>query len=358
MPEYLSSRSALSVAPMIGWTDRNYRYLVRHLTRRTLLYSEMVMDNAIIHNTHKLDDFIGFDALVEPPLALQLGGRCPESLSKAVLIAEQYGNFTEINLNSGCPSNKAKKAGFGAELMLEPDLVREIVYNMKRVSTNAEISVKCRIGVTKRDSWDNLVEYVSACRDGGASKVIVHARCCVLSGLSPAQNRTIPPLQYDVVHRLVETFPEMHFVLNGGIHSFAEADAHLQCQSAVGGVMIGREAYNNPWVLANADRHYYGTSNPNYSRREVLERYLDYADNMRCAGHYKSSTPLLAKPLHNYFHGCDTNKYYKRKLDDLLKRHSHKEGKGELSELVYEAIDGTIPTSFLDERMSEEGVMC
>ena len=185
------------------------------------------MDKALVWNARDLSSFLGHNT-VEYPLALQLGGNDPQLLGEAVSLAESYGNYQQINLNSGCPSCKAKKAGFGAELMLEPTLTRQIVHEMVRRSNHTEITVKCRLGVVPgRESWDELVEYIHAVRDGGVRHVIVHARTCLLKGLTPAQNRSIPPLRYNDVHDLVQLFPEMTFTINGGIRTLAEARVHL-----------------------------------------------------------------------------------------------------------------------------------
>lgn len=435
----------ISIAPMIGWTDRHYRYLFRHISSRAMLYTEMIMDSAILYNLTKLDDFIGYHRDLEPPLAIQLGGNNPETLARATEVCCEYGGFTEINLNCGCPSNKAKRCGFGGELMLEPNLVRSIVSQMNRRATAAEVTVKCRIGTNERDTWGNLVEFVHACRDGGIRKMVIHARICVLCGLSPAQNRTIPPLRYDIVSRLVDSFPEISFVLNGGVKTYNEIDrllgncsvkntshcctcardelaedlpdaldgrveqwdileklsiplqvsssqppaddspATAECHaalstpvklwSAVHGVMVGREAYNNPWYWSNVDKHYYGKANPGNSRREVLDDYLVYAENVLQGDGPRSTIPYLCKPLHNFFVGCSTNKYYKRKLDHLLKLHvAHDQSsehrhvqsarvgassanKVSLEDIMREAIVDTIPSAFLDERMGPDGHM-
>ncbi len=200
---------------------------MRQITRKTLLYTEMTMDGALIHNPTNLERFIGHMKDVEYPLAIQLGGCDPVKMGEAAYLCESFGSYNEINLNAGCPSNKAKKAGFGAELMLEPELVRQIVSEMKRRVTHTEITVKCRIGVTKRESYEELVEFVNAVKSGGVNHMIIHARSCVLRGLSPAQNRTIPPLHPETVHQLVADFPDMTFALNGGVESFDEAKMHL-----------------------------------------------------------------------------------------------------------------------------------
>jgi tRNA dihydrouridine synthase A len=429
----------ISVAPMIGWTDKNYRYLIRQITKQCVLYTEMVMDNALLHNPLKLDDFIDYDPVVEPPLVLQLGGNDPEKLGQAVELCENYKgpHFTEINLNCGCPSNKAKKAGFGAELMLEPELVRQIVYEMKRKSTEADITVKCRIGTNQRNSWEELVEFVEACKQGGVRKMIVHSRICILCGLSPAQNRSVPPLRYDVTHSLVRAFPEMTFVLNGGLRTFEEVDSHLglldpsesftnegipppevphcNCSAKneselgqqfpppphhslnsgsfiendhfpppspfsfplppsdsssqsllwsvtppVHGVMIGREAYHNPWLLADVDRRYYHTANPGLSRRDVLERYLEYCDRAQDRGEFKALTPILCRPLHNYFHNHSRNGLYKRRFDELIKEYTSTRRHCRdvrVGEIVWRAMEGVIDEEYLEERMTSDGVM-
>ena len=222
----MSTVSPLCIAPMIQWSDRYWRYLMRQITSKTLLYTEMTMDAALNWNKHNLGQFLGHDN-IEYPLALQLGGCEPKSMGEAAYLAKCYGKYESINVNAGCPSNRAKKAGFGAELMLEPELIKQIVHEMKRVVTDVDITVKCRLGVTNRESWDELIEFIQAVSDGGVRHVIVHARTCVLSGLSPAQNRTIPPLRHDDVHKLVKTFPEMKFTINGGIKTFQEAKNHL-----------------------------------------------------------------------------------------------------------------------------------
>jgi tRNA-dihydrouridine synthase A len=193
----------------------------------------MLMDSALVFNTdiNRLEDYLGFDKIIEPPVALQLGGNNPETLGRAVEIVERYGGYHEINLNCGCPSNKAKKVGFGAELMLEHDLVRQLVSTMKRRASSCDITVKCRIGTNRNESWEQLLSFVRACRDGGIRKMVIHARICMLSGLSPAQNRTIPPLRYDVVHKLVAAFPDMRFILNGGLQSYEDIDNHINSTS-------------------------------------------------------------------------------------------------------------------------------
>ena len=222
----------------------------------------MTSDVSLVHNVNNFDDFLGHDPSVELPLAVQLGGSVPEQLAEAAYLCESYGAFHEININAGCPSTKAKRGGFGAELMLNPENMKQIIYAVKRRVSRTDVTVKCRIGVTGRDSKSELIEFISACKAGGVDRMIIHARKCELKGLSPAQNRSIPPLRHDVVHEMAEIFPDMNFILNGGITTFDEVDSHLSLdnplyKTPVHGVMIGREAYRNIWMMVDADRRYF-----------------------------------------------------------------------------------------------------
>lgn len=333
---------------------------MRQHTEKTLLYTEMIMDDALIYNhPHRLESFLGHSD-IEHPLAVQLGGSDPEKLGKAAAICEEYKQFHEINLNCGCPSNKAKKAGFGAELMLEPDLVRQIVYEMKKQVSTTDITVKCRLGVTGREQWGDLVEFVQAVKSGGVNTMIIHARHCVLKGLSPAQNRNIPPLCYDQVHELVQLFPDMRFILNGGITSFDQAKEHLYNDNYVSksllslpevhGVMIGREAYNNPYSMCTADQNFFGMEDkPVPSRGHILEAYLDYAVKMQEQDAFGNRSAGLAKPLHNFFTNCKNNPQYKVVLDQMLKQESKliDEGKIQFNEFIWRAVDSTIDKNLL-----------
>lgn len=186
------------------------------MTKRTKLFTEMVMDDAIFYNSANLDPYIGFDRVIEPPVALQIGGGCGslEMIGEAAYLAQGFG-YSEINLNCGCPSSKAKSQGFGAELMLDPAKTREICHSMVRKTSIAEITVKCRLGVTGRDTFAELLEFIEAVRSTGVRNMYLHARKCELKGLTPAQNRTVPPLNYNWVYSLVELYPEMTFTLNG-----------------------------------------------------------------------------------------------------------------------------------------------
>ncbi|KAH9091434.1 hypothetical protein Ae201684P_010980 [Aphanomyces euteiches] len=300
----------LSVAPMMDWTDRHYRFMMRQITRKTLLYTEMVVDETLMHQKHNLDYFLGHDA-AEYPLALQLGGNDPETLGEVAKMAAAYGNFHEINLNVGCPSPKVSKRCFGARLMLDPILVRDICYEMRRQVTSTPITVKCRLGVDDFDSYEYLHKFVTTVASSGVTEFTVHARKCWLDGLrlSPHENRTVPPLNYASVGRLKADFPDLKIMLNGGVASIQHAAELLEDSSLnVDGVMIGRAAYNTPWNFCDADRLLFGESNPGLSRRQVVANYLDYAEDMqerwgkvRSSGQYAMPTSLLLKPILNLF---------------------------------------------------------
>jgi tRNA-dihydrouridine synthase A len=391
--EYNFPPDCLSVAPMIQWTDRHWRYFMRQITRKTILYGEMTLDSALVYNSKNLQPFLGhYD--IEQPLAIQLGGCDPIKLGEAAYLCESFANFHEINLNCGCPSNRAKKCGFGAELMLEPDLVQQICYEMKRRVTSTDITVKCRLGVTGKESVEDLISFINKIRDVGIRKVILHARLCILKGLSPAQNRTIPPLHPEIVHSMVELFPDMKFIYNGGIRSFKEAQDHLGYPNSsfletnptlaesyqkypVSGVMIGREAYNNPFSFQYADTIFFQqTSNPCTGRTkyEIYEDYLDYMITIREHAWIETdvSTPAidqhqkirkklidgtnlcnLIKPLHNFFTPVlrsdengdhSRNHLYKQKLDLIIKEKSKDidNGKIDLKETILLALEDTI----------------
>ena len=261
----------LGVAPMMDCTDRHFRYLVRLVTRRTLLYTEMVTSAALVHG--RRDRLLDFSE-EEHPIALQLGGSDPGELARCARFAADRG-FDEINLNVGCPSDRVRSGRFGACLMAEPDVVARCVEAMLSAGRGAPVTVKTRIGIDDRDRYEDLVEFVEAVAASGCRTVVVHARKAWLTGLSPKQNREIPPLRYDVVYRLKEDFPALEIVINGGITSLGDAIAHNR---RVDGAMMGREAYRNPFVLADADRRIFGSRTAAAPDRiEVAARMLAYA---------------------------------------------------------------------------------
>ena len=264
--KYQSRR--LSVAPMMDWTDRHCRVFHRHITRHTWLYTEMVTTGALLHgDVARHLDF----SEEEHPVALQLGGSEPSDLAHSAKLGEQWG-YDEINLNCGCPSERVQKGAFGACLMAEPQLVADCVKAMRDV-VSIDVTVKHRIGIDKAESYDFVRDFVGTIADAGCVTFIVHARNAILKGLSPKENREIPPLRYDFAYQLKRDFPQLEIILNGGIKTTAEIDAHLQ---HVDGVMLGREAYHNPYLMASFDARYYGDDAPIKSRAEVLQAMLPY----------------------------------------------------------------------------------
>lgn len=251
---------------MLDWTDRYCRYFLRLISRHTLLYTEMITTGALLHgDRHRHLDF--FEQ--EHPVALQLGGSDPSDLAACAQLAEQWG-YDEVNLNVGCPSDRVQSGRFGACLMAEPRLVADCVSAMRDACT-LPVTVKHRIGIDERDSYPELVDFVGTVAEGGCQTFIVHARKAWLQGLSPKQNREIPPLSYDTVYQLKHDFPGLEIIINGGITSLDQAEQHLQ---RVDGVMIGREAYQNPWILAEADQRFYQNDRPAPQRHRVIEQLM------------------------------------------------------------------------------------
>jgi tRNA-dihydrouridine synthase A len=272
----------VSIAPMMDYTDRHCRYFLRLLSPSALLYTEMITAAAIVRGDAKR--LLEFHP-AEHPVALQLGGSNPDELARAARIGAQFG-YDEINLNCGCPSDRVQSGRFGACLMAEPSLVAECVGAM-RAAVAVPVTVKCRIGIepmphTAMDTYEFLVRFVESVANSGCSVFVVHARQALLNGLSPKKNREIPPLQYDVVRQLRADFPALTFVVNGGLRTLEDALEHLQ---VFDGVMIGREAYQNPYLLALLHR---AVVDPRWalpSREEIVERYVPYVRDRLAEGH-------------------------------------------------------------------------
>ena len=258
---------------MMQCTDIHDRYLMRLITKKSFLYTEMVTTGAIIHGnaTHKLD----FNKSIESPVALQLGGSNPDELAKCSEIAESMG-YDEINLNLGCPSERVQKGSFGACLMIEPKLVQRCLNAMKQ-SVSIPVTAKCRTGIDKIEDYDFLRSFVEGIANQNIATIIIHARNAILKGLSPRQNRTIPPLKYDYVYRIKEDFPELEIIINGGIDSLVEAKDHLQ---NVDGVMLGRAPYDNPMMLEDVDSEIYGEPKKQILRLDILREYLTYLEEL------------------------------------------------------------------------------
>ena len=258
----------LSVAPMMDWTDRHCRTFHRQISRHTWLYTEMVTTGALLYGD--VARHLDFNE-EEHPVALQLGGSEPADLAKSAKLGEQWG-YDEINLNCGCPSERVQKGAFGACLMAEPQLVADCVKAM-RDAVSIDVTIKHRIGIDQSESYDFVRDFVGTIAQAGCRTFIVHARNAILKGLSPKENREIPPLNYDFAYQLKRDFPHLEIIVNGGIKTEAEIDLHLQ---HLDGVMIGREAYHNPYLMAAFDARYYSDATTAKTRAQVLDAMLPY----------------------------------------------------------------------------------
>ena len=263
-------KNKILIAPMMDWTDRHCRYFLRLLSPNARLYTEMVTAAALIHGD--AEKLLAFDA-TEHPVALQIGGSDTAELAEAARIAAEYG-YDEINLNVGCPSDRVQSGRFGACLMAEPDVVGDCVQAMQN-AVSVPVTVKCRIGIDDQDTEAALADFVGTIRQAGCRTIIVHARKAWLEGLSPKENRDVPPLDYDRVYRLKRTFPDLEIVINGGVETLDAVADHL---SHVDGVMLGRAAYQNPYLLAHADRRFFDDPHPVPDRAEIVEAFLPYID--------------------------------------------------------------------------------
>ncbi|MDX1454267.1 MAG: tRNA dihydrouridine(20/20a) synthase DusA [Gammaproteobacteria bacterium] len=295
----------VSVAPMMDWTDRYCRNFLRVISKRTLLYTEMVTTGAILHGDR--DRHLGFDD-AEHPVAVQLGGSDPVDLAEAAAIAEQYG-YDEINLNVGCPSDRVQSGRFGACLMTEPALVGDCISAMQQ-RVGVPVTVKTRIGVDEQDRWEDLERFVRTVADAGCLSFTIHARKAWLKGLSPKENREIPPLRYDVAARVKQAFPELEVILNGGVKTLADIQSHLD---VFDGVMIGREAYQNPYLLAQVDRVVFGCASEPLSREDIIEAYLPFIERELAAG-----TPLnrMTRHMLGLFHGMPGGRRWRRTISE------------------------------------------
>jgi tRNA-dihydrouridine synthase A len=265
-----------SVAPMMDWTTRECRYFHRQLTQQALLYTEMVTTGALLFGD--VERHLRFDD-AEHPLALQLGGSDPADLAKATKLAEQWG-YDEVNLNCGCPSDRVQNGQFGACLMAQPELVRDCIKAMQD-AVAIPVTVKHRIGIDDADRYEDMLNFVVTVAESGCDTFIVHARKAVLGGLSPKQNREVPPLKYEYVYRLKRELPQLNIIINGGIKTHQECELHLQ---HVDGVMLGREAYHNPWLMAEVDSRYFGQADPLQSRQDAVAKMLPFIDAELAAG--------------------------------------------------------------------------
>ena len=301
----------LSVAPMLDWTDRHCRYFHRLLSKQALLYTEMVTTGALLHGD--VPRHLRFNE-EEHPVALQLGGSEPTDLAKATLLACEWG-YDEVNLNCGCPSERVQRGAFGACLMNEPALVRDCVKAMVDVSS-VPVTVKHRIGIDKEESYSFVRDFIGTVAEGGCSTFIVHARNAWLKGLSPKENREIPPLRYEVVAQLKEDFPALTIGINGGIATDESVQSLL---TQVDSVMVGREAYHNPWWLASWDNTYFQTNSPALSRQDIEEKMVAYME--REAQQFGTHWYAIARHMLGLRHGMPGARRWRQVWSDHRLKH-------------------------------------
>lgn len=309
----LKQSHRLSVAPMLDWTNRDFRYLCRLISKHSLLYTEMVTTGALIHGDR--ERFLAHD-VSEYPLALQLGGSVPQDLALCAKMGEEAG-YSEINLNVGCPSDRVQSGQFGACLMAEPSLVAEGISAM-RAAVNIPITVKTRLGIDKLDSDEFVYDFIAEVSKAGCELFIMHARKAWLEGLSPKENRDIPPLEYERVYQLKKEFPQLHIDINGGIKTLDEAQQHL---NHVDGVMIGREVYHNPYLLAQVDALLFNDESPVSSRHDIIMQMLPYIEQRLTQGRPIKS---ITRHLLGLFQGQAGAKKWRRHLSEK----AHLEGAG------------------------------
>lgn len=303
----------LSIAPMMDHTDRHCRYFLRLISEHVLLYTEMVTTGAVLHGDR--DRHLGFSSR-EHPLALQLGGSDPAELAQCAAIAEELG-YDEVNLNVGCPSDRVREGSFGACLMAEPALVAECIAAMS-ARVKIPVTVKTRTGIDTRDSYGELVDFIDTVRSAGCHSFIIHARKAWLGGLSPKENRTIPPLQYETVYRLKQDYPDLGIIINGG---FTSREQILAQYPHVDGVMIGRIAYQDPYLLAGMDQALFGSTRPVPTRQEILREFMDYAEGYVRQGTYLSH---MTRHILGLFQGQPGARAFRR----VISENAHKPGAG------------------------------
>lgn len=294
----------------MDWTDRHDRFFLRLISRHALLYTEMVTAKAIIHGDRQR--LLAFNE-EEHPVALQLGGSDPQELAFAAEVGARDFGYDEINLNVGCPSDRVQNGLFGACLMAEPELVRDCVSAMAG-AVSCPVTVKCRIGINGRDQLAHLFEFIETVRKSGCSTFIIHARIAVLSGLSPKQNREIPPLRYGDVYAVKDRYPELEIIINGGVTSLEQAESHL---NYVNGVMMGRAAYQTPFVLSRVDTDFYGSRKPVNDRFAIVEQLVPYIES-----ELDNGVPLSRMTRHilGLFQGQPGAKGWRRHLSTFAPR--------------------------------------
>lgn len=301
-----AQRALFSVAPMMDWTDRHCRAFHRMLTRRALLYTEMATTGAILHGPR---DRLLDPGTVEGPTVLQLGGSEPQDLAEAAKIGASHG-YDEINLNCGCPSPRVQRGAFGACLMREPDIVAAAVAAMAD-AVDLPVTVKCRLGVDDDDEETRLFQFVETVAAAGCATFVVHARKAWLKGLSPKENRDVPPLNYNLVAKLKRARPDLTIVLNGGLNGLDAVD--IATESGLDGVMLGRAAYQNPWLLADVDHYVFGAPPAEITRQDVVEQLAAYAEQERMKGERLHS---ITRHILGLFQGMPGARAYRRHLSE------------------------------------------
>ncbi len=302
------------VAPMMDWTDHHFRYFARLISRHTLLYTEMITTGALIHGDRKR--YLKYDP-AEHPIAIQLGGSDPKELALCAKMAEDHG-YDEINLNVGCPSDRVQNNMIGACLMAHPALVTECLSEIIH-AVAIPVTIKHRIGIDDLDSDEYLTQFVENVSQSGCKTFIVHARKAILQGLNPKQNREVPPLDYSRVYQLKEHFPKLEIIINGGITSITQCQTHLDF---VDGVMVGREAYQNPWLLSDVDTILYqDDSEACLTRHDIVEQMIPYIDQALNEGHYLGH---ITRHMLGIFHSQPGGKQFRRHLSE----NAHQKGAG------------------------------
>lgn len=301
----------LSVAPMMGWTDRHYRMMMRMISPHSLLYTVMITTGAIVHGA--IGKHLDYSP-EEHPVAMQLGGNDPTDLAKAAKICVDYG-YKEINLNCGCPSDRVQRGVFGACLMAHPKLVADCVEAMNEVCApaNVPVTIKTRIGINEQDSYAFLCDFVGTIAERGCDRFIIHARKAWLNGLSPKENRTIPPLDYDRAYQLKKDFPHLQIILNGGLQNWQQIEQALpHCD----GVMIGREAFHNPYFFAQLEDKMFG-NNRLKTRAEIVQGMVDYGLKLQ-AEHDFFKLKDIINPMLGLYYNCAGGRLWRRALSDIV----------------------------------------
>ena len=311
------------IAPMMQYTDMHDRYLLRLISKKVFLYTEMIATGSLVYG--KCFDQLEFNK-EEHPVGVQLGGSNIDDLIECSKKCEQYG-YDEINLNVGCPSDRVQKGKFGACLMLEPKLVAECLLNMQNV-VDIPVTIKCRLGVDNHESYEFLHNFVSIVSQSGVTTFIIHARNGILKGLSPRQNRNIPPLKYDYVYKLKKDFPHLEIVINGGIKNLDQSETHLK---SVDGVMIGRAAYENPFMLKDVDSRFFNKESCIESKKQVLNKYFEYIDKQLKNGH---DLGRMMKHLFGLSKGDKHAKSFRIKILEVIKDKQLQKHKKDLEELL------------------------